>query len=96
MKWVRRIQIPRSRYCDSMDAIAMLDEDRLKSFYWLQELQQRRKRQKDVFSRAPKFVNGDLVIIFTASIVQSLEEYLSLGGLASLQGNLPEVFVSLL
>lgn len=48
------------------DAIAVLDEDRLKRFYWLQELQQCHKRQKDVFSRAPKFVRGDLVIIFSA------------------------------
>ena len=51
-----------------LDAIAVLDEDRLKSFYWLQELQQRRKRQKDALSKAPKFVKGDLVIIFSAKM----------------------------
>ena len=51
-----------------LDAIAMLDEDRLKSFIWLQELQQRCKLRADAFSHAPKFERGQLVIAFCAKM----------------------------
>ena len=60
--------MPEDSLAYRLDTITVLDEDRLRSFYWLQELQQHRKRQKDALSKAPKFVKGDLVIIFLAKM----------------------------
>ena len=44
--------------------LATLDEDRLRSFYWSQEIQLRRKQQIDRHSKIKIFENGQLVLVF--------------------------------